>query len=68
MVKKVGEHEMYVSVLKGAFACLAVVIGTFYSTSLGQEMMAKAEDRKVELFTILMTIFTGLVAVLWSQH
>ena len=67
-VKKVGEHQMYVFVFKGAFAFLAVVIGTFHSTSFGQEMMAKAEDRKVELFIALMTLFTGSVAVLWSLY
>ena len=67
-VKKVGEHQMYVFVFKGAFAVLALVIGTFHTTSLGQEMMAEAEDKKVELFIALMTLFTGSVAVLWSLY
>ena len=67
-VKKVDAHQMYLWVFKGAFAAVAVVIGTFHSTSFGQEMMAKAEDRKVELFTTLMTMFTGSVAVLWSLY
>ena len=67
-VKKVGEHQMYVFVFKGAFAVLALVIGTFHSTSFGQEMMAKAEDKKVELFIALMTLFTGSVALQWSLY
>ena len=66
-VKKVDAHQMYVFVFKGAFAQLALVIGTFHTTSFVQETMAKAED-KVDLFIALMTLFAGLVALQWSLY
>ena len=51
-VKKVSKHQMYVCVLKGAFALLALVLTTFGATSFGQ----------------LVVFFTGSVTVLWSQY
>ena len=65
-VKKVSEHQMYVSVLKGAFALLALVLTTFGATRSGQEMMAKSP--KLELFIALVVFFTGSVTVLLSQY
>ena len=67
-VKKVGEHQMYVFVFKGAFAFLAVVIGTFHSTSFWQKTMANAEDNKLELLVTLMALFVAMVALQWSLY
>ena len=67
-VKKVDAHQMYLCVFKGAFAAVAVVIGTFHSTSFGQKMMANAEDNKLELLVTLMALFVAMVALQWSLY
>ncbi len=65
-VKKVDAHQMYLWVFKGAFGAVAVVIGTFHSTSFGQKMMANAEDNKLELIVAVMALFVAMVAWLWA--